>query len=271
VNKLVRVLSLVIFTGAGSHGETDPSRGGFLTAAIDSADQGVYGAGWLSGVGSEISYGGWNLFWENSGDNSHAGHYLALTHENKRLESFSDKRAFALFANGPGFEEAVAQRKFNAKLIDGDVFSVCLHAERMGGFSRDSSTPGAVGVILSTEESISSCGEYNKGAVVEFGAFSGKENYMIYDGDGEYDTGYSVKNSPISVSFEFLGGGKYRAQIAKIGENIGDILEVVDCPERTLRGVKRADDIRGMVFFNRNGDLNDFYFNDIVIDRYADY
>jgi hypothetical protein len=255
---------------AGGRAGDEPS-GGLLTVAIDDADQGAYASGWLSGVGNEISYGGWNLFWENAGENSHAGHYLALTQENKRLGAMADKKAFALFANGPGFEEAVAQRKFNAKLADGDVFSVCLHAERMGGLRRDSSTPGAVGLILSTEAFIRSCGDYNKGAVVEFGAFSGKENYIIYDGDGEYDTGYSVKNSPISVSFEFVGNGKYRAQIARIGKDVGDILEVVDCPERTLRGVRGGGDIKGMVFFNRNGDLNDFYFNDIVIDRYAEY
>ena len=263
----ITLLGFLLITSLQTFG----GEGGYLTAAIDSADQRAYDSGWLDGSGKEISYGGWNLFWGTSGEDSHAGCYLALTKENPRLKTFSGERSFALFANGGGFEEAVAQRKFNAKVGEGDVFSVCLHNERMGGLRRDGTTPGAAGIILSTEEKITAAGEYNKGSVLEFGVFSGQENYMLYDGDGQYDTGYSVKNSPISVSFEFLGEGQYRAQIAKLGDSIDDVLEVVDVPVRPLRGGSSAEKIRSMVFFNRNGDLNDFYFDDIVLDRYVNY
>lgn len=235
--------------------------------AYDTADHSHYSEGWKPGTGKEISFGEWRMAFAKPNKNSRSGAYLASVDQNNKLSTFSKTNAFALFALGGGGEEAVAQRQFQGKIWEGDVFSFCMNIERLGGGAAE--IKGAIGMCISTSEMPPRAGDYNSGAAIEFGAFEGSENYILIDKEGRYDTGVKVGTHPISVSFEFLPNGKYRAQIALLGAKIDDILGVVDSPVRRMSGVDGGERIRSMVFFNRDGGLNDLFFDDIVLERHV--
>lgn len=258
------ILTLLLFL-TGSYGRGEDSS--LSMVAHDEADHLHYNLGWLEGTGREISFGEWRFFVDDRGTKGGAGACLVSVGENSNLLTFSKSRAFSLFANGAGNPEVVAQRSFQGKVWVQDVFSFCMHLERLGGGA--GLVEGGMGVILSSLTGKPEADYFNRGIVLEFGAYGESQNYLLKDGDGTHDTGVEVKKGPISVSFEFLSEGKYRSQIAVLGKSIDDILEVIDIPVRQLRGVRECSQIRSMAFFNRSGGLNDLFFNDIVLDRHV--
>lgn len=260
--KTLLILITAIVPIYGALGQND---GSLTMVAYDTADQRCYDNGWRYGTGKEISYGGWSFFTELPFEESSAGVYLASPSENERLKSFSKRRAFGLFSIGEGEEKVVAHRNFQGKLWAGDVFSFCMLPESLGGGEAD--IEGAMGVVFSTKETITSANDYNGGAVLEFGLSKDSKNYLIFDGDGALDTGVEAVGRPVSISFEFLPNGLYKCQIAILGGRIDDVLEVFDMPERKLRDIKNCEKIRSVVFFHRDGGLNDLFFDDIVLDR----
>ena len=260
--KTLIIAIIAIGVACSSQGQNNDS---LTMVAYDAADQRCYDNGWRYGTGKEISYGGWSFFTELPSGDSYGGVYLASPRENEILKTFSQRRAFGLFSSGGGMEKVVAHRNFQGKLWPGDVFSFCMLPEKLGGGSAD--VEGRIGVAFSTKETMNGVDDYNSGAVLEFGLSKDSKNYLISDGEGTLDTGVEALGHPVSVSFELLENGLYRCQIAMLGGRIDDVIKVFDMPERKLRDSTDCGKIRSVVFFHRDGGLNDLFFDDIVLDR----
>src|SRR5919197_1058948 len=110
--------------------------------------------------------------------------FITNTKNNSDLNGIAkNDKAFGLFANGTGFEQAVAYRAFEKPLKPGDSFSFMMENGVFDAkFGTDDPTPGSIGLALRTSNANSSVADYNKDAVFEFGYYSGKDNYQIFDG-----------------------------------------------------------------------------------------
>lgn len=236
--------------------------------AHDSADHPHYDLGWKEGTGREISFGEWRFFVDESDETAKSGSYLASVRDVEALSTFSQHRTFALFSGREGGGEIIAQRNFQGKIWQGDVFSFCLQIKRAEGGAIVSE--GLMGVALSPLDSLEKSEISSRSNAGEFVFSKESKNYLLRDGDGTLDTGVEVGKNPISISFEFLPDAMYRVQVASLGKSIDDVLEIYDGPARKLRGVPNCGEIRSMGFFIKDGGLNDLYFDDIVLDRHVD-
>lgn len=236
--------------------------------AHDSADHPHYDLGWEEGRGREISFGEWRFFVDESDETAKSGSYLVAAKDVETLPTFSQHRTFALFAGRGGGGEIAAQRNFQGKIWQGDVFSFCLQIKRSEG--GPVVPEGLMGVALSPLDSLEKSEISSRSNAAEFVFSKESKNYLLRDGDGTLDTGVEVGKNPISVSFELLPDATYRVQVASLGKSIDDVLEIYDAPVRKLRGVTNCGEIRSMGFFVKNGGLNDLYFDDIVLDRHVD-
>lgn len=80
-----------------------------VNVAEDDAGDAAYGNGFASGKNGGSGFGPWQLVAEGNDANRHAGFSLATTASNSDLNGIaSDGRAWGFYANGSGFEQAVA-------------------------------------------------------------------------------------------------------------------------------------------------------------------
>ena len=112
MNKLTLALCLTLIFGL--------VRADQVNVAEDDASQGACESGKNSGSG----FGEWKLMTEGNDDNRHSGFFVATSDNNKDLNGIAKNgKAWGLFANGTGFEQAVAFRAFSEPLATGDSFS----------------------------------------------------------------------------------------------------------------------------------------------------
>jgi len=92
--------------------------------AEDDASQSAYGGTWDNTKNGGSGFSAWTLTTEGNDNDRHSGFFIAETKNNQDLNGVqkSDK-AFGIFANGSGFEQAVAYRAFEKPLQTGDSFS----------------------------------------------------------------------------------------------------------------------------------------------------
>ena len=231
--------------------------------AEDDASQSAYGGQWDNSKNGGNGFGSWSLTAEGNDNERHSGLYIADTKSNPDLNGIAkNDKAFGMFANGSGFEQAVGYRAFDKPLKVGDSFSFMMENGTFEKkFDKDDPTPGSIGIVLRTSNANSSVADYNKDAVFEFGYYSGKDNYQIYDGSGadKADSGVAFTDAGVSVTITITGADTYDLEIQTLKDK-----KITKLPGRKL---SNAGSIQSFAIFDRNGEKNDAYFNQFQVAR----
>lgn len=231
--------------------------------AEDEASQSTYGGQWDNSKNGGSGFSSWTLATEGNDADRHSGFFLADTKNNPDLNGIvKNDKAFGVFANGSGFEQAVGYRAFEKPLGVGDSFSFMMENGTFEKkFDKDDPTPGSIGLVLRSSNANSSVADYNKDAVFEFGYYQGKTNYQIYDGSGadKADSGVPFVDSGISVTITLTGPDTYDLEIQTMKDK-----NVIKLPGRKLTS---SGPIQSMALFDRNGEKYDAFFNQFQVAR----
>jgi hypothetical protein len=232
-----------------------------VTVGEDDASESAYGGGWGNDKNGGSGFGGWTLTNEGNDDDRHSGFYIAETKNNPDLNGIAkNDKAFGLFANGSGFEQAVAYRTFEKPLALGDSFSFMLeNGSFEKKFEKDDPAGAAVGVVLRSGNANASTSDYNNGARFEIGYYNGKGNYQIYDGTDNSDSGVAFTDAGISVTVTLTDADSYDLEIQTMKDK-----KLTKLPGRKLKG---SGAIESFALFNRNSEKYDVYFNQFQISR----
>lgn len=237
-----------------------------VPVADDNAAQGAYNGGWGDGNNGGNGFGPWTIRAVSLKSNeSHAGAFIADTEANADLVNVGiNKKAFGLFANGVGFEQAIAFRAFGKPLAPGMSFSFLFkHGEIVKKYDNDDPAPGSAGVVLRTGNANASPDEYNRAARFEFGMYEGQGNYQIFDGEKKQDTGIPTSDGGLSVTFTLVTADTYDLEVTKL-----DGKKTITIKGRKLGGAAGAP-IESFAIFNRDGEKNDTFFNGFQVSRDA--
>ena len=229
--------------------------------AEDDASKSEYGGSWDSGKNGGTGFGSWTMTAEGNDAERHAGFFIASTDTNKDLTGIAKEgKAFGMFANGSGFEQAVAYRSFIKPLAVGDSFSFMMENGKFEKkFEKDETGGHAVGLVLRTGNATSSTTDYNSGAMFEFGYYQGSDNYQIHDGSTTSDSGVAFTDSGVSVTVTVTGSDSYDLEIQTMSDK-----KLTKLPGRKF---KSSGEIESMAVFNRNAEKNDVYFNQFQVAR----
>ena len=229
--------------------------------AQDDASDAAYASGWANGKNGGHGFDSWAVTSEGNDNERHSGFYIANTKTNLDLNGIiKNDKAFGMFANGSGFEQAIAYRAFTKPLQVGDSFSFMMeNGTFQKKFDVDDPTPGSIGLALRTGNPNSSVADYNKDVVFEFGYFQGQSNYQIFDGSENPDSGVPFVDSGIAVTITITGPGTYDLAIQTLFDK-----KVIKLPGRKL---KNSSSIDSFAVFDRNGERYDGYFNQFQVSR----
>lgn len=224
-------------------------------------DASSYGGSWESGKGNGSGFGPWTMTNEGNDESRHSGFFIASTSNNHDLNGIAkDDKAFGLFANGTGFEQAVAYRSFEKPLASGDSFSFMLETGTFEKkFDKDDPTPGSVGLTLRNGNSTDSPADYNKNARFEIGYYMGKGNYQIYDGSNQTDSGVPFTDQGIAVTVTLTGADTFDLEIQTMKDK-----NVIKLPGRKFSG---TGPIESIAVFDRNSEKSDAFFNQFQVAR----
>ncbi len=233
--------------------------------AEDDASQSAYGGQWDNSKNGGNGFSSWTLTTEGNDSDRHSGFFIADTKTNQDLNGIAkNDKAFGTFANGSGFEQAVAYRGLEKPLQVGDSFSFMMeNGPFEQKFDKDDPTPGSIGIVLRSGNANSSVADYNKDAIFEFGFYQGKNNYQIYDGSGadKVDSGVPFTDAGVSVTVTLTGPDTYDLEIQTLKDK-----NVVKLPGRKLSS---SNPIQSMAVFNRNSEKYDAFFNQFQVSREA--
>jgi hypothetical protein len=234
-----------------------------INVAEDDASQSAYGGQWDNSKNGGSGFSNWTLTTEGNDNDRHSGFFIADTKDKPDLNGIAkNDKAFGLFANGSGFEQAVAYRAFEKPLAVGDSFSFMMENGTFESkFEKDDPTPGSIGLTLRTSNANSSVADYNKDAVFEFGYYQGKNNYQIYDATENADSGVAFVDSGVSVTVTLTGADTYDLEIQTLKDK-----KLTKLPGRKL---KAGEPIQSLAIFDRNGEKNDAFFNQFQVAREA--
>lgn len=233
------------------------------TIAEDDASQSAYGGQWDNSKSGGSGFSNWALATEGNDSERHSGFFIAETKNNPDLNGIAkDDKAFGMYANGTGFEQAMAYRAFEKPLAVGDSFSFTMENGPIEKkFAKDDPTPGSIGLVLRTGNANSSVADYNKDAVFEFGYYQGKDTYQIYDGSENPDTGVAFVDSGVAVTVTVTGSDTYDLEIQTLADK-----KITKLPGRKL---KSGGSIQSFAVFDRNGEKHDAFFNQFQVIREA--
>ena len=232
--------------------------------AEDDASHSAYGTAWENGKNGGSGFGPWTLTNEGDGTERHAGFFIGETKNNPDLlGAAKNDKAFGLYANGVGFEQAVAYRGFEKPLQVGDSFSFVMETGQFEKkFDKEDQPPGSIGLVLRSSNANSSVADYNKDAVFEFGFYQGKGTYQIFEGSGEgADSGVVLDDSGVAVTVTITGAGTYDLEIQTLKDK--------KLTKMAGRKFKSGDPIQSFALFDRNGEKNDTFFNQFQVTREA--
>jgi hypothetical protein len=232
-----------------------------VNIAEDDASQSAYGSGWDNSKNGGNGFSNWTLTTEGNDNDRHSGFFIAETKNNQDLNGIakSDK-AFGLFANGPGFEQAVGYRALEKPLAVGDSFSFMMeNGPFEKKFDKDDPTPGSIGLVLRSGNANAATSDYNTGAMFEIGYYNGKGNYQIYDGTENADSGVAFTDAGISVTVTLTASDTYDLEIQTMKDK-----KITKLPGRKLKG---SGSVESFAIFDRNGEKYDAYFNQFQISR----
>lgn len=229
--------------------------------AEDDAAQSAYGGGWDNTKNGGSGFSNWTLTTEGNDGERHSGFFVADTKNNPDLNGIDkNDKAFGLYANGSGFEQAVAYRAFTKPLAVGDSFSFMMETGSIEKkFEKDDPTPGSIGLVLRSSNENSSVADYNKDTVFEFGYYQGKSNYQVYDATENSDSGVAFVDAGVSVTITVTGADTYDLEIQTMNDK-----KVTKLPGRKL---KPGGSIQSMAIFDRNGEKHDAFFNQFQVAR----
>ncbi len=261
-----RILSISVYPAFALILAVSPlSAANQVTVADDDANQGMYSGGWNDGSGNDNGFFAWKMVEKVEPERSYAGHYLSNLTEHPSTEIVTTDRAFALFANGRGYEESVAFRGFAAPLQSGDNFTF----DMMSGsfdprWDEDSDTPGEVGVAYRTGNASLTVGDVEMGARMRFFVREGTPNYLISDSENEFDTGIPVEWGAVSVTLTLVDADTYDLEVINLHDKT-----MKKSLERRKFGGQSGAPIESLALFNRNSERNDFVFNNFRLSRNA--
>ncbi len=232
-----------------------------VNLAEDDASHSAYGSVWETGKNGGSGFGAWTLLTDAAGDNRFAGFFLANPETNRDVTGIlKENKAFGLFANGDGFEQAIAFRPFAQPLAPGESFSFLMET---GAFEKksekDTSEGGSAGLVLRSGQANAAVSDYNAGARFEFGHYQGQPNYQVHDGDTNHDSGVPVSDDGVIVTVTLTGTDTYDLEIQTVRDK-----KLTKLNGRRLAG---TGNIESMALFNRNSEKNDVYFNGFQISR----
>ncbi len=238
-----------------------------VNIAEDEATHSGYNGGWESGKNAGVGFGAW-IFQTAGGtvNDSHSGFFIAgASGQNDLNYAAPAGKAFAMFANGVGFEVACAFRTFDAPLAVGDSFSLMMESRDFTRkFETDDSRPGIVGFSLRTGAASEAWDEFQVGARVQFGYYEGESNYMVYDGEDNHDTGVPVSNNGVAVTVTLVSPDTYDLEITPL-----DTKETTKLAGRKLGG-DPGTSIDSFAIYNQDGETGDAYFNGFQVSRSAE-
>ncbi|MDQ6622565.1 MAG: hypothetical protein M3Y86_03660, partial [Verrucomicrobiota bacterium] len=205
-------------------------------------------------------FGSWTLTNEGNDENRHSGFFIATTDNNKDLNGIAKEgKAFGLFANGSGFEQAVAYRPLIKPLAVGDSFSFMMENGIFEKKFEKDDGGGSVGLVLRSGNANSAPADYNKDAMFEFGSYQGKDTYQIYDGTQNPDSGVAFTDGGVSVTITMTGADTYDLEIQTLADK-----KLTKLPGRKFSS---SGAIESLAVFNRNSEKNDAYFNQFQVSR----
>ena len=235
-----------------------------VNVADDDANQGMYNGGWNQGSGGDNGFFAWKMVSKSEGDGSFAGHYLARAEENAVVGPITSNRAFALFANGRGYEESVAFRGISVPLEPGDNFSFdVLHGQFIPKGEEDATTPSEVGVVYRTGNANASTTDASSGARLKVFAREGVSTYRLSDSEAEFDTGVPISDEAIALTVTIRDADTYDLEMISLRDKSRKLFE-----GRKFGGPSGAP-IQSLAFFNRNSEATDFFFNNFQLSRNA--
>ena len=230
----------------------------------DDADQGMYNGAWRDGTGGDNGFFPWKIVTKTDGEGSFAGNYLAKKSERPALSPIAADRAFALFANGKSYEEAVAFRGVSVPLEPGDNFSFdILHGPFQAKSAQDDATPSEVGVTYRTGNANESVGDWAKGARLQFFAREGSPNYLINDAEEGFDTGIPITSEALALTLTMVDANTYDLEVINLKD------QSVKLFEKRKFGGEAGGAINSVAFINRNAEAHDFCFNNFQLMRNA--
>lgn len=218
----------------------------------DTASDPAYAAEWKDGSSAGQGFEPWILCSNDSPDKkSFAGFYMARQEEKSGSEPVATEgRSWALYADGEGFQEAVACRPLSVPLAANQFLSVDLVAPMP---KSNSGSPGSVGLTLRQGKKLSRPGEYNDGARLELFALEGKGNYQILDGSQPADSGLPVSPAGLRVQMTLRTADTYDLKLLSLG---GDA--PVEFSNRRLGGAPGSP-IESITLYNRDSEGNVFF------------
>jgi hypothetical protein len=239
-----------------------PLRAGEATLlAEDDATSPQYRSSWGKATGG-LGFHGWDFRTRKKAEgDSHAGFYLATTQQNPDLNGIAIRgKAFGLYANGAGFEAAVAFRPLKKPLTPGQTFSFLLeHRPIEKRSTQDDPATGAIGLALRTGRASENVEDYKTGARFEFGCYEGGRSYLIFDGTAEKDTGIPLTDGGLSVSLTLVTADTYDLEVTTLADH-----QTFTFKGRRLAGPADTK-IESFAIFNRDGEKSDAYFNGFQI------
>ena len=230
----------------------------------DDAEQGIYNTAWRDGTGNDNGFFAWKIVTKTDGEGSFAGNYLAKKSEKPEVAPIATERAFALFANGKSYEEAVAFRGVSVPLEAGDNFSFDIaHGPFVAKSDEDAAMPSEVGVTYRTGNANESIGDWAEGARLQFFAREGSPNYLITDADKEFDTGIPITTEAVALTLTMVDADTYDLEVVNLKD------QSVKLFEKRKFGGEAGGAINSVAFFNRNAETHDFCFNNFQLMRNA--
>ncbi len=227
-----------------------PTSGGRGDTAADPA----YDPSWKEESSGGTGFGKWIL--RNNGNpetKSYAGFYLAQDKEKPGITPLaSSGKAWAIFADGEGFQETCAFRSFSSPLTPNQTFALDVITPTP---KSNSGSTGSIGLTLRNGSQSEKPGDYNQGARFEFTALEGKMNYQIFDGSDSSDSGFAIPIGGVRLEFTLKTPETYDLKLTPLGG--GSPVEIKD---RKLGG-NAGSTIDSFGIFNRDSEANAFFNN----------
>ena len=231
----------------GASQKPAPSVGALALEFTDAAENPLYDTGWTES-GETDGFGSWVL--KSNGDESKksfAGFYVAKEEEKTEITPVASAgKAWGLYADGDGNEEAVAFRSFSQPLSPNQAFSLEFI------FPPPASSDGVIGLALRSGDQATSLGDYNAGARLEIFAQGGKANFQILDGQGTLDSGIPVSSEGVRAEITIKTVDSYDLRLVPLAGG-----KPTDWKDRKLGG-ESGSALKGFSLFNRNSEKNAF-------------
>jgi len=218
----------------------------------DTAGESSYEDGWKEEKAGGSGFGNWTL--KSNGNpekKSYAGFYVAKEQEKPAIAPLATGgKAWGIFADGEGFQEACAFRPFASALTIGQKFSVEIITPNP---KSNSGSTGSIGLSLRSGNTSEKPTDYNQGARFEFTALEGKPNYQIFDGSDSSDSGLSIPMGGVRLEFTLKSDDLYDLKLTPLGSG-----SPTELKGRKLGGTTGSP-LESLAFFNRDSEANAFF------------